>query len=268
MAPETSPREWDAREYHRLSEPQFEWGRRVLDALALDPRARVLDAGCGTGRLTAHVADRVPDGTVVGVDRSINMALAAHAQLSTRANVRVVTADLVQLPFRAAFDVVFSTATFHWVLDHAALFTSLFATLAPGGRLHAQCGGGANLARAHAHAEAVMALPAFADFYREWREPWNFAEPDATARLLRAVGFADTRCWLEETPVTFPDDETYRAFMKTVVLRPHLARLPDDAVRAAFLERVAARAADDDPPFTLDYWRLNLRATKPSDARG
>lgn len=269
MPHDATPREWDARAYHRLSEPQFTWGRRVLEQLELAGSERVLDAGCGTGRLTALLAERLSAGHVVGVDRSVNMAMRAHAELSQRSRVRgLVAADLTALPFSESFDVIFSTATFHWVLDHDALFANLHAALSANGRLHAQCGGGANLAHAHAHVEPVMALPPFAEYFRGWREAWRFAWPEETSARLLAAGFVGVRCWLEETPVTFADKDTYKAFMEAVVLRPHLAQLPDPPTRSAFLDEVAARAGADVSPFTLDYWRLNLRATKPSAARG
>ena len=71
----------------------------------------------------------------------------------------VALADLSALPFQQTLDVVFSTATFHWVLDHDRLFANLFASLRPGGILVAQCGGVGNLERLHGRAHAMMSLP-------------------------------------------------------------------------------------------------------------
>src|SRR4051812_20867102 len=113
--PELPPREWDAAAYHRVSEPQFAWGMLVLDRLALRGDERVLDAGCGSGRLTAELLGRLTSGSVVGADLSVEMVRAAHATLSARPNAPmadVVCADLLALPFTAEFDAVFSTATF------------------------------------------------------------------------------------------------------------------------------------------------------------
>lgn len=256
--------EWDARTYHAVSEPQFDWGKRVLAALDLAGTEFVLDAGCGTGRLTALLAERLSSGRVVALDRSMNMVQLASATLRPFGeHAIVVLADLNALPFAGAFDVVFSTATFHWVLDHDRLFANLFRALKPGGRLHAQCGGGRNLARLHERAVALAQSPEFASDFAGWSDPWNYSSAaDARGRLVDA-GFVDVRTWLEEAPASFADAESFRVFIRTVVLRPFLAPIGDEQRRAAFVDQVVDAASRDDPPYTLDYWRLNITARRP-----
>src|SRR3954470_19723852 len=142
-------RSWDGAAYDRLSTPMEEMGRAVMDRCELRGDETVLDAGCGSGRLTERLIDRVPDGRVIGVDVSASMIDAARKRLGADADLRV--ADLVGLDLGGeTVDVVFSTATFHWIADHDALFASLRAVLRPGGRLVAQCGGAGNIASVHA----------------------------------------------------------------------------------------------------------------------
>jgi trans-aconitate methyltransferase len=234
----------------------------VLSTLGLNGNEHVMDAGAGTGRLTALLLDRLPNGRVVAVDRSVNMTKVAAETLVGRTNVDVVTADLVHLPFVSAFDVVFSTATFHWVRDHDALFASLFGVLRSGGRLHAQCGGGRNLERIHHRALELAATPQFAPFFETWTEPWEYADADVTRERLVRAGFFDVNTNLEESPVTFADALGFHTFIQTVVLRAFLPNQPSDDSKQAFLDRIVERAARDTPPFTLDYWRLNIRATR------
>src|SRR4051812_34105569 len=118
--------DWNARRYHDISAPQQAWGRRVLERLPLAGHEMVLDIGCGTGRVTEEIARRVPAGGVVGVDRSPAMLQTAAAWLQQHApRTGLVQADGAALPFRLAFDAVFSGATFHWIPDHGALFRSI-----------------------------------------------------------------------------------------------------------------------------------------------
>ncbi|HET7220311.1 MAG TPA: methyltransferase domain-containing protein [Vicinamibacterales bacterium] len=267
--------DWDAERYHRLSNPQLGWGRRVLERLAPDPNERILDLGCGTGRLTAELFAVMREGLVVAVDRSQTMLQQAAAQntwhagphpldpAKVPARIHVVRADGLHLPFSDAFDAILSTATFHWILDHDLLFASIYRALVPGGRLVAQCGGAGNLAALLTRADALRARPLFAPYFAGWQDPWNFASVPETITRLDRAGFTAIDVWMESTPTTLPERATYREFLWTVCVREHVARLPDD-LRAQFLDALADAAAADAPPFTLDYWRLNIYARKPA----
>ena len=256
--------EWDAASYHQVSAPQTSWGHRVLSRLPLDGGERAIDAGCGSGRLTAALVERLPRGHVVALDRSWNMLQVARTNLRPAFGRRVsfVHAELPALPIAGWADVVFSTATFHWIADHPALFAAVFAALRPGGRLHAQCGGGPNLHAAHALAEGVMARPLYAGHFSDWPGAWTFATADDTATRLAAAGFVDVDANLEAAPTTLATEADYRAFVTTVIYHPHLDRLPG-VLRAPFIDEVTALAAQETPPFTLDYWRLNMGARRP-----
>lgn len=257
--------EWNAATYHRVANPHVGWGQRVLARLLLRGDETVIDAGCGTGRLTAELLERLPAGRVIAIDGSANMLQVAAEHLRPRFGERVsfVQADLRHLEVDEPVDAIFSTATFHWILDHDALFRLLFAALKPGGVLVAQCGGGPNIAGLMAEVALLQAEPEFAPFYRDWREVWEFADAETTARRLRAAGFVDVATSLEEAPTVLPDAREYRDYLESVVLRLHLEPLPDEATRASFLDRLTDLAAAGDPPFFLDYWRLNVSGRRP-----
>jgi trans-aconitate 2-methyltransferase len=256
--------EWNARAYHAVSEPQFDWGKRILSTLALNGDEVAMDGGCGTGRLTSLLAERLPNGFVVAVDRSENMVRVATATLAPlRANAGVALADLSELPFRQTLDVVFSTATFHWVPDHDVLFASLFASLRPGGRLVAQCGGIGNLERLHSRARELTHSRELSSLFSDFRETRNYADAETTRRRLRRAGFDDIETDIEPAPVTFPSAEAFAAFASAVVLRQILAHIPDEHLRTSFVDRITEIAGADRPAYELDYKRLNIRARKP-----
>src|SRR5688572_16159935 len=129
--------EWDAATYDRVADPMARWGSAVLDRLPLEGDERVLDAGCGSGRVTEQLAARLPRGRVVALDASDAMLDEARRRLAPFGErIEYVLADLAEpLPIADPVDAVLSTATFHWVLDHDALFRNLAAVLRPGGRL-------------------------------------------------------------------------------------------------------------------------------------
>jgi trans-aconitate 2-methyltransferase len=251
----SGPREWDAETYDAISDPQFSWGVEVLERLELRGDEAALDAGCGSGRVTEQLLKRLPSGRVLAVDASEAMVAKARERLGDRASYLI--ADLAALEVDEPVDLIFSTATFHWILDHERLFGCLREALQPGGRLVAQCGGRGNVAE-HATAIAeVASRPEFAPHFGGMSVMWNFAGSDETEARLRAAGFAEARCWLEPKPVT-PSDPL--RFTMTVTLGPHLARLPE-ALRQPFAEAILGLGPQ---PLTLDYVRLNIEARVPS----
>ena len=259
-------REWNADSYHRVSTPQFDWGTAVLEQLALEGDEVVFDVGCGTGRLTEKLLERLPRGRVIAVDLSSNMLRVACDFLRPRFGRRIqfVLADAACLPAHEKADAIFSTATFHWVRDHSQLFSSLYAALKQGGRLVAQCGGGANIARLHDRATALMMDARFAPHFTAWQDPWEFADTETTNRRLDEVGFDEVRTSLVPAPVVQPDAHAFRTFVTTVICRPHLAHLADPELQQAFVQHLTEQAATDSPPFELDYHRLNIEARRPA----
>ncbi len=249
--------DWDAASYHRLSDPQLAWARTVAARLHPVPGERILDVGCGTGRLTAEIA-ATPGIVVVGLDRS--SAMLAEARKGHR--LRLVQGDGTALPFEETFDAVFSAATFHWIFDHDGLFASIHDALKPGGRLVAQCGGGANLQRLYERARRLQESPRYREWFASWSDPWLFEGVRETEARLARAGFAAIDVSLVSTPVTFDGAMAYADFVTTVCLRHQLDRLPVPE-RERFIADITGQAADDDPPYTLDYWRLNMSGRRP-----
>ena len=247
-----TPRDWDAGTYQRVSDPQFEWAQEVLERLPLEGDETVLDAGCGSGRVTQLLLDRLPNGRVFAVDGSESMVDAARANLDPE-RTAVWVSDLVELEVPEPVDAVLSTAVFHWIPDHPRLFDRLHAAMKPGARLVVQCGGAGNIDGFHGRLGGVADEPRWAPYFSDMDAPWNFATPAQTAQRLAAAGFTDVTTWLEHKPITPPE------LLRVVCLGHHLERLPEE-LRDPFVDEVAERAGS---PLVLDYVRLNIDARRP-----
>ena len=175
---------------------------------------------------------------------------------------RFVAADLLALPFCEVFDGIFSTASFHWVLDHEALFHNLFVALRPSGWLHAQCGGGPNLARLRERVRTLSQMVEFSPWLGQFPEPWFFSDADSAARRMRSAGFHEVKTDLEQASFAVSSSEDFEGYLRTFVLHRHLELLPTEALREVFVRELAVFSEGDNPPWTLDYWRLNLRGRK------
>jgi trans-aconitate 2-methyltransferase len=252
VSPSTA--DWKASQYHRVAAPQEAWARELLELLELEGGETVIDAGCGTGRVTRLLLERLPRGRVIGIDGSPSMIEEARRNLAPWSDrVELLVEDLMQLRVREPADAVFSNATFHWIPDHDRLFRRLRGALRPGGALIAQCGGEGNVAEYAEAIDRAAHRPEFATDFVHWPVPWNFAGTEETEERLEAAGFEKIRCWLAEKVI---EPESPREFIEAVGLAAHHERLDPDR-RDAFTDAVIEELEE---PLVLRYVRLNIEA--------
>ncbi len=254
-------REWNAAEYEELSSPQTRWGEEVLGRVDLRGDEAAIDAGCGTGRVTELLLGRLPEGTVLAVDGSAAMVEVAGRRFAGDPRVRVERQDLLELEVASPVDLIFSTATFHWIGDHARLFGRLAMALKPGGTLVAQCGGEGNISRATRAVGEVMEEERYRPFFVGWSDDKYYADAESTRTRLEAAGFERVEAWLHEEPTPFGSVDELARFLSTVVLGGHLERLPQEE-RGSFARAVAEKITAVDGVPLLDYVRLNITATR------
>jgi trans-aconitate 2-methyltransferase len=231
-------------------------GRAVLDRLELRGDELVLDAGCGSGRITQALLERLPEGRVIAIDASDSMIAVARDRLAEpigEGRVELRRGDLLELRLEQPLDAVLSTATFHWIGDHPRLFGRLRAALCTGGQLAAQCGGKGNIDSLRSRAAHVQARAPYAEHFATWSPPWNYAAPGPTRTRLLEAGFAQASCWLAPAP---QQPEYPREFLATIVLGPHVQLLPSE-LRERFMDDVLEEIGE---PVVVDYVRLNIDA--------
>ncbi len=251
---EDKPADWDATKYARVATPQREWSDAVLARLDLEGIETVMDAGCGSGEVTAHLLERLPEGRVVAVDGSPSMVEKARENLGDD-RVSYLCRDLAGLEIDEPVDHVFSNATFHWLPDHAQLFSALHRATKPGGMLVAQCGGRGNVAEIISALGQVTREEPYAEHVGQVENPWTFAGPDETEVNLAAAGYEDANCWLEER-VAHPGEP--QEFFEASTLAPLRQMLPEELFQS-FSDRMMEVMGQPD---SFNYVRLNIEARR------
>lgn len=259
---------WDAEDYARHSRGQEAWARELLDSVELRPHDSVLDIGCGDGRITASIAERVPLGRVVGVDSSAEMTRYARATFTGPAhpNLSFEQADARALPFESAFSVVYSSAALHWVHDHRPVIAGIARALPPEGRFVAQMGGRGNGAELIAVFDAVAHRPPWAPAFVGFSLPYGFHGADDYECWLRDAGLRVEECRLIPKDMVHAGREAFVGWLRSAWL-PYTERV-EPADRADLIEEVAADYLAAHPPdaqgaIHVAMVRLQVRGRKP-----
>ncbi len=255
---------WDADVYTRIGKPMRRWAQQVIDDLALRGDETVLDAGCGSGAVTLDLVERLPEGRIYAVDASEEMIEALRRALEEQriARVHPLRASLTDFTLPEPVDVVFSNAVFHWIPDDDALFGCLYRATKPGGRLRAQCGGYGNNAHVLEAVAAVRENPRFEPHLRGFIDTKKYRTPEEASAALERAGWRDVRANLWAQPVPFDNTDEAALYVKTILLRDHVARLPTDdrdAYAHAVVDETVRRWGS---PYVADYVRLDLWAAR------
>jgi trans-aconitate 2-methyltransferase len=256
---------WDAEVYDRIGTPMRQWAQRVIDDLALRGDEVVLDAGCGSGSVTFDLLQKLPEGRIVAVDASAEMIASLTKTIEERGETRItaLNASLTDFTLREPVDAVFSNAVFHWIPDDDALFGCLLRATKPGGRLRAQCGGFGNNRRVLEAVAAVRSQDQFERHLGAFTDSKKYRTPQDAQAALERAGWQDVRASLFDAPIPFDDHGAAALYVKTILLRDHVARLPEDLRDPYCLAVVEETVRRHGEPYIADYVRLDLWASRP-----
>lgn len=256
---------WNAEVYERIGTPMRRWAQAVIDDLDLRGDETVLDAGCGSGSVTFDLLERLPRGRIYAVDSSPPMIEKLNRSIEERGETRIhpILADLTDFSLPEPADCTFSNAVLHWIREDDALFKSLINATRPGGRFRAQCGGYGNISRFWRAVDAVSRREPFSQHLPEQNDHRNYRTPERATETMTRAGWADIRARLFDSPVTFDAEEDAVLYLRTIILQSQVGRLPEELqgpyLRAVIAETIRLYGS----PFTADYVRLDLWATRP-----
>jgi trans-aconitate methyltransferase len=232
---------WSAADYASNSAVQQTWARELIIQLKLQGNERILDVGCGDGKITAELARSVPHGSIVGVDASMQMIEFANETFPARKhpNLEFHVMDARHITFQSRFDLVFSNAALHWVDDHQAFVRGAASALRPGGQLVVSCGGKGNAHDVFLALRPEMRLKRWREFFRKMEAPYFFHSPEEYKKWLPRFGFKTRSVKLAPKDATYEGREGFATWLRTTWL-PYTQRVPD-SLREQFIHAVAER---------------------------
>jgi trans-aconitate 2-methyltransferase len=259
---------WDAEDYHRHSANQQAWARELFGKLDLRGDERVLDIGCGDGKVTAELAARLRDGRVLGIDSSEAMVRFAREAFPPERHpqLRFAHVDAREMRFGEEFDLVFSNATLHWVVDHGPVLAGIARALVPGGRALLQMAGRGNAATVVEVMAAVIAEPGWHAHFVGFRFPYGFYAPEDYRPWLDQAGLAPLRVDLLSKDMVHAGADGLAGWIRTTWL-PYLERVPpsrrDELVGAVVRRYLDRHPADAEGRIHVQMQRLEVEAIRP-----
>lgn len=260
---------WDAEEYRDASSQQKRWGRELVGKLGLLNGESVLDIGCGDGMLAAEMAALVPGGSVVGIDSSPEMIYLAGETYppGEYGNITWEVKDATALDYENEFDVVFSNAALHWVLDHVPVLEGIARALKLGGKALLQMGGKGNVAGISGVVFAVLARPEWSIYFTDFEFPYRFHGPEEYRMMIERAGLQCRRAELVSKDMVQEGREGLASWIRTTWL-PFTERIPEDLREQAIFEVVDSymkdHPADPEGLVHVDSVRLEVEAVKPA----
>jgi trans-aconitate methyltransferase len=239
---------WNAADYAANSAAQQIWARELITQLRLRGDERVLDVGCGDGKVTAELARAVPKGSVSGIDASPEMIRFARKTFppGKHPNLEFQVMDARHIRLARRFDIIFSSSVLHWVDDHPAFLRSAAACLRPGGRLVVSCGGKGNAQDVFVALRPEMRLKQWCKFFRKMPKPYFFHSPADYEKWLQRFGFKTHSVKLSPKEAVYQGCDRFAAWFRTTWL-PYTQRVPED-LREEFIAGVVDRYLAKHPP--------------------
>lgn len=262
--------QWNPADYHAHSSAQQVWARELIAKLELQPDERVLDIGCGDGKVTAEIAAMLPGGDVVGIDSSAEMIRFARLEFPTARirNLRFEVMDARAIRFESQFDAVFSNAALHWIAsDHRAVVAGIARGLRPGGRVLLQMAGRGNAVQVLGVLDEMLLQERWRCYFPPPFEfPYGFHGPDEYRAWLGEAGLTAHRVELIPKDMVHADRQAMAGWIRTTWL-PYTEHVPV-ALRPSFVDEIVERYIQRRPPdgaggIHVQMVRLEVEATQP-----
>ncbi len=249
---------WDPELYSVSSSPQKSWGVELITKLNLKGNEKVLDVGCGDGKLSAEMARKLPEGSVLGIDLSQSMITFAreHYPPENFPNLAFMQIDATDLNFNSEFDIVFSNAAIHWIKDHELVLKVIWKSLKPGGKFLAQFGGRGNATEIFEVVDLMLEDEKWNSYFKNFIFPFRFYGPAEYIKWLKSTGFSVKRLELNPKDMFLEGKRELFAWSLSI-LHPYTRQVPQN-MQETFINEFVSIFVNNHPPDNKGYVHVRM----------
>lgn len=226
---------WNAEDYADNSSAQELWANELIEKLDLKGNERLLDIGCGDGKITHSLAGKIVSGNVLGIDRSEDMIRLAEQKFNM-SNLSFATMDATALRLDETFDIAFSNAALHWIKDQRAVLEQLKKILSPNAKILFQMGGHGNAEDIFSVIDKIIHSENWKHYYEDFIFPYRFCTIEDYEKWLPGSGYKAKRIELIAKDMVHENVESLKGWLRTTWF-PYTAPLPDTK-KEEFLDRI------------------------------
>lgn len=255
--------EFDGEKYKKASRHQKEWGNSLIEGLELKGNESILDLGCGDGSLTENLALLVPDGRVLGIDASAGMI--KTAEKCVRDNLQFVRMDINSIDFNNEFDVIFSNAALHWIIDHRMLLKNAFRALKPGGVIAWNFAGKGTCNSFFKIVREIMSEDKYQRYFTDFEWPWYMPSKSDYEKMVDLVGFTKISIIEENKDRYFSDADEMIRWIDEPSIVPFINCVPNElkeGFRQNVVEQMLRVALQKDGTCFETFRRIHFTAVK------
>lgn len=256
--------EFDGEKYKKASSHQKEWGAKLISEFEFKGFEHILDLGCGDGAITAQLAEKVPNGHVIGIDTSkgmIETALKNHKS----SNLKFQLLDINSIKYQNNFDIIISNATLHWVKDHKRLLTNVYSALKNNGIARFNFAADGNCSNFFKIIKQAMKLPQYASYFNSFIWPWYMPAIEEYEAVSEQSPFSDIKVWGENADRNFPDAEAMVKWIDQPSIVPILKYVGEKdkkEFRDFVVKQMIEETSQSDGTCFETFRRVNLFAKK------
>lgn len=255
--------EFDGQKYKNASVHQKEWGTRIISELNLKGNESILDLGCGDGVLSKLLADKVPEGMVLGIDASNGMLNAAKELEGPNLSFRHL--DINELDYNDEFDLIFSNAALQWVKNHELLLDNCHRALKINGVIRFNFAGHGNSLNFFEVVRKLINGKKYSDYFKSFEWPWFMPTQFQYEKLINQFNFGEWKVWEENADRYFKSKDQMIKWIDQPALIPYLKFLPDKLkgeFRAEVISKMIQKTIQSDETCFEVFRRINVFARK------
>jgi trans-aconitate 2-methyltransferase len=259
---------WDAKDYAKNSQNQFQWAKELIPKLKLQGNEALLDIGCGDGKITAELAKCLPNGRAVGIDSSAQMIKLAQTNFPKEdyPNLDFQVMDARKLSFQEEFNLIFSNAALHWIVDQKPVLEGVKRSLKPIGRLVVQMAGKGNAQDIISILSDLLTENPWKQYFVCFAFPYGFFDAEEYRVFLFEAGLKPLRVELFSRDMKHAGKDGLAGWIRTTWL-PYTERLPVK-LKDLFVKEIVCRYLKNHPigadgVVHLGMMRLEVEACKP-----